>query len=213
MDAELSRTVLLTTAASVALFHTLLGVDHYLPFVALGRARGWTLGKVARITALCGAGHVVGSIALGAVGIALGAALGTLEWIESIRGALAAWGLVAFGVVYMAWAVHRLRRGGHEHAHVAPRTFWGMFIVFALGPCEPLIPVLMAPAFAHDWVLVAQVTGLFASVTIATMVAAALVGTAGLGLAPAGARLDRYANLLAGGAIACSGLAIQLLGI
>lgn len=221
MDVEASRTVLMTTAASVALLHTLVGVDHYLPFVALGHARGWSAGRVVRITALCGAGHVVGSIALGAVGIALGAALGSLAWVESVRGALAAWGLIGFGVVYMLWALRRLRRPGpattHGHAHthesMATPTFWALFIVFALGPCEPLIPVLMAPAFAHDWLLVAQVTALFAAVTIGTMVLAAWIGATGLRLAPAAAGLDRYANVLAGGAIACSGLAIQLLGI
>jgi nickel/cobalt exporter len=245
MEAELSRTVLLTTTASVALLHTLIGVDHYLPFVALGRARSWSLGRVAAVTALCGAGHVVGSIALGAIGIALGTALGTLTWVESVRGTLAAWGLIGFGVAYAGWALWRLRTPGHAHAHahvhdqspphvhdhvhadadahdhahahdqvpIRTVTFWGLFIVFALGPCEPLIPMLMAPAFAHDWLLIGQVAGLFAVVTIVTMVAAAVIGAAGLRLAPASAHLERYANVMAGGAIACSGLAIQLLGI
>ena len=117
----------------------------------------------------------------------------------------------------MAWAMVRLRRQGHSHANlsdeVGTSTFWGLFTVFALGPCEPLIPVLMAPAFAHDWVLVAQVTALFAAVTVGAMVAAACLGAAGMRLAGPGHALERYANVLAGGAIASSGLAIQLLGI
>ena len=36
-------TVLITTAAYLAFLHTLVGVDHSLPFVVLGKARGWSL--------------------------------------------------------------------------------------------------------------------------------------------------------------------------
>ena len=68
-----------------------------------------------------------------------------------------------------------------EHVHAHPNrkgivTFWSLFIVFALGPCEPLIPMLMVPAFAHDWALVWQVTGVFAGVTIVTMVGMSMIG-------------------------------------
>lgn len=235
MTEPVTRDVLLSAAASVALIHTLIGVDHYLPFVVLGRARKWSLKKVALITAACGVGHVLGSIALGFIGIAIGTAVGTLEWIESIRGALAAWGLIGFGLAYMSWSFIRMKRGQrhshahahadgsvhdhdhnhhkeHLHAHGASVTFWSLFIVFALGPCEPLIPVLMAPAFAHDWWLVAEVTGVFAAVTISAMVTMALLGATGLKFAPIG-RVEKYAGIMAGAAIASSGVAIQLLGI
>ena len=229
-------TPLLVAAVSIALVHTLIGVDHYLPFVVLGRARKWSLSKVASITALCGVGHVIGSIVLGFVGIGLGVAIGSLEWIESIRGSLASWGLIAFGLTYMTWAFVRMRRRhrhthvhthadgsvhSHEHDHhaehlhahgAASMTFWSLFVVFALGPCEPLIPVLMAPAFEQNWWLVAQVAALFSGATIATMVAMAVVGTLGLRLAPLKG-VERYGNVAAGAAIAGSGLAIQVLGI
>ncbi|MCP4805265.1 MAG: hypothetical protein GY913_02775 [Proteobacteria bacterium] len=201
---------LLGAACSIALVHTLIGVDHYLPFVVLGKARGWSLGKVAGLTALCGLGHVIGSILLGFIGIGAGVALGELEFIEGIRGSLAAWGLIGFGLVYMAWSWSRLRRGHHHPAH--SMTFWSIFIVFALGPCEPLIPLLMAPAFEHSWGLVAGVAGVFAAVTIGTMVSLACVGFLGLSVAPMKG-LERYANVLAGGAIAASGLMIQVFGI
>ena len=206
---------LLGAACSIALFHTLIGVDHYLPFVVLGRARGWSLKKVLGITALCGLGHVVGSIVLGFVGIGIGTAIGQLEWIESVRGELAAWGLIAFGLAYMSWAGFKLWRGqAHEHLHNEARTltFWSVFVVFALGPCEPLIPLLMAPAIEHSWGLVAGVAGLFAGTTILAMVTMAGLGWAGLGALKLKS-VQRYGNLLAGGAIAGSGLAIQVLGI
>ena len=51
------------------------------------------------VTAACGVGHVTGSILLGFVGISIGAALHRLQWIEGLRGDLAAWALTAFGLV------------------------------------------------------------------------------------------------------------------
>lgn len=231
-----SHTALLSLAVSLAAVHTLIGVDHYLPFVVLGRARGWSLRKVAGVAALCGLGHVVGSVLLGFIGIGIGAAVGELEIIESVRGSLAAWGLIGFGLIYMAIALRRLVRNTrhahvhahddgsvhhhdhdhhreHLHAHEAPGlTFWGVFIVFALGPCEPLIPVLMAPAFEHDWWLVAEVAALFSITTIGMMVTLAVAGAWGLSMARMDG-IERYGDMLAGGAIAGSGLAIQWFGI
>ena len=204
-------TSLLLAAVSVALVHTLIGVDHYLPFVVLGKARRWSLGRVLGITALCGLGHCIGSILLGFIGIGLGFAVGELEWVEGVRGSLAAWGLIAFGLVYMSWALWRGPRS-HSHEGHAKTTFWSVFIVFALGPCEPLIPLLMAPAWEHDWRAVAAVAGLFAGTTVLTMMLAAGIGSMGLRLSIFDG-LERYAHALAGGAIATSGLAIQVLGI
>ena len=89
---------------------------------------------------------------------------------------------------------------------------WGLFVVFALGPGEPLIPVLMVPAFEQDFLLVAQVAVVFSVTTVALMTGMAVLGAVGLRLAPLTA-VERYGNVLAGGAIAGSGVAIQLLGI
>lgn len=229
-------TALLAAAVSIALLHTLIGVDHYLPFVVLGRARKWSFKRVMAITALCGVGHCVGSVVLGFVGIGLGVAVGRLEWIEGIRGSLAAWSLIAFGLVYATWSMVRLARGrqhehvhahedgtlhSHEHDHHAEHlhphagkalTVWSVFIIFVLGPCEPLIPLLMAPAFEYDGLVVAAVAGAFGGTTVLTMMGAAAVGWWGLSL-KAFRGVERYANVLAGSAIAASGLAIQVLGI
>ena len=42
------------TAASIGVVHTLLGPDHYLPFVALARTRRWSTARTAAVTAACG---------------------------------------------------------------------------------------------------------------------------------------------------------------
>ena len=64
--------VLAVTAASVGFLHTLMGPDHYVPFIVLARARGWGIVRTALVTALCGVGHVLSSMALGLIGIAAG---------------------------------------------------------------------------------------------------------------------------------------------
>ena len=63
--------MLAVSAAAIAFAHTVLGPDHYLPFVAMARARGWSMSRTLRITLLCGAGHLAGSVVLGLAGIAL----------------------------------------------------------------------------------------------------------------------------------------------
>jgi len=234
-----SLSILMTTAVSIALIHTLVGVDHYLPFVVLGRARKWPMKKVLGITALCGLGHVIISIGLGFVGIGAGMALDHLEWIEGARGSVAAWALIAFGLVYATYSFIRTQRGKrHTHAHVHEDgtvhthehdhsvehmhthnamnrrtvTVWSLFIIFVLGPCEPLIPLLMAPAWEANWLWVAGVALVFSAVTIGTMVVMAWLGSLGLRWIAAPS-LERHANTLAGVAIATSGIMIQLLGI
>ena len=110
---------LLTTAAVVGLVHTLAGPDHYIPFIAMSKVGRWSLRKTLLITLACGAGHVLSSIVLGLIGIAASLAVAKLEWFEGRRGDLAAWLLLSFGVVYMAWGLRRaIRNRPHTHAHV-----------------------------------------------------------------------------------------------
>jgi len=111
--------LLVLTAASIGFIHTLLGPDHYLPFVALAKARRWSASRTAGITLACGIGHVLSSIVIGAIGIAAGSAVDRLVHIESWRGDIAAWLLFGFGLAYLAWGTKRALRGEtHSHVHV-----------------------------------------------------------------------------------------------
>jgi sulfite exporter TauE/SafE len=233
------ETILLAgTAAAIGLGHTLLGPDHYVPFIALSRARKWGASKTALITLACGLGHVLSSVVLGFIGIALGAALFSLEAIESFRGSVAAWFLIIFGFTYFVWGIHRaLRSRPHEHEHVhqdsgvhshththaaahshvhagksGSVTPWVLFIIFIFGPCEPLIPLVMYPAAGHDMATVVIVTATFALATIATMLAMVLVSYYGLSKISF-PKLERYSHALAGMAIFICGGAVKFLGL
>lgn len=107
------------TAAALGLVHTVIGPDHYLPFIVIGRARNWTLRKTLLVSFLAGLGHILSSVVLGFVGIALGIAVAKLQGVESARGAVAAWLLIGFGLAYFVWGLRRAWRDKpHAHPHL-----------------------------------------------------------------------------------------------
>jgi ABC-type nickel/cobalt efflux system permease component RcnA len=231
--------VLSLSAAAIAFVHTVLGPDHYLPFVAMARARRWSTRKTLRVTLICGTGHLAGSVALGVAGIVLGIQLSSLELLESARGNFAAWLLIGFGLAYTAWGLRQAWRnrphshwhshGGiaHEHvhshhqdhAHVHEKnrhgrsmTPWVIFVIFVLGPCEPLIPLLMYPAARESLAGVLVVTSVFGVVTVLTMVSVVALAIKGLAAARL-KRFERYGHAMAGTAILVCGLSVVFLGI
>jgi len=232
--------VLCATAASIGFIHTVFGPDHYLPFVVMSRARRWSAAKTAVITVLCGVGHVASSVALGLIGIAFGIAVMKLEAFEAFRGNLAAWAFIGFGLAYFVWGLHRAARNkphthihvhgeegmhSHEHAHTAEHahahevkdgkkniTPWILFTIFVLGPCEPLIPILMYPAAKSSMAGTMLVAGVFGAVTVSTMLGIVMASSWGISFAPLG-RMEKYAHAMAGATICLSGMAIQFLGL
>jgi len=110
---------LCAAAVTIAYFHTLYSPDHYVPFVAMSRVGGWSLRKTITVTLLCGIGHVASSVVLGFIGIAFGIVVLQLETLESLRGDLAGWLLLAFGLTYFTWGVVRaIRNQPHTHLHL-----------------------------------------------------------------------------------------------
>jgi sulfite exporter TauE/SafE len=233
MTTELNA--LIVTAASIGFFHTILGPDHYLPFVMMSWSRKWSTAKTTLITFLCGLGHIGSSVVLGLIGVSLGLAVKRLEVVESTRGNVAAWLLIAFGLVYFVWGLRRAYRSQphshshshtdegahahvhshhieHSHVHDASAAPWPLFVIFVFGPCEPLIPVLMYPAAKNSVFGLIVVTCVFGTVTIATMLGAVLLARVGVNFTRL-ARLQRYSHVIAGATICLCGLAIQFLGL
>jgi len=203
--------LLCATAVAVGAIHTILGPDHYLPFVAMSQAGGWHARKTLGVTIACGLGHVAGSVAIGCVGLLLGIAVMRLETLEAIRGDVAAWLLIGFGLAYLVSGVMRAnRRALHEHAHgTSVWAPWLAFLVFVFGPCEPLIPLLMYPAAQASYGAVAAVAGGFALATIGTMVAAVMAMRYGLSWV----RLPdpgRFSHALAGLVILLCGVLVKV---
>ncbi|MBN1924424.1 MAG: sulfite exporter TauE/SafE family protein, partial [Prolixibacteraceae bacterium] len=117
---------------------------------------------------------------------------------------------------------------GHEHEHKEANgltlgttyqegttnqkvnlTPWILFLVFVLGPCEPLIPVLMYPAAQASTAGLVTVTLVFALTTISTMVGVVLAVNYGVNFIKIKI-LEKYTHVIAGATIALSGVLILL---
>ncbi len=106
---------------------------------------------------------------------------------------------------------HPSRTAQRAMALDSRRLVPGLFIIFILGPCEALIPLMAAPALGSGSgsVLVASVFGL---ATTATMLGLVALGYLGLNFKAMG-RIEPHMQWLAGFAIAASGLSVEFLGI
>jgi nickel/cobalt transporter (NicO) family protein len=212
-----SLTWLLAVAAvTIGSLHT-LAPDHWVPFAALARAQAWSRGRTARITALCGFGHVTVSALLGLLALFFGVELLKLvgERMEAVAGLL----LIGFGLVY---AIYGLRRAagmhlhGHHHAHfdhvhdARRMTPWALFVLFSADPCVAVIPILFAAA-PLGALRASLVVGAYEVATIATMVALVLPAAAAARRVT-GHWVEHYGDAAAGAVIASVGLFVAVLG-
>ena len=204
------------TAATVGSLHT-LAPDHWVPFAALARAQRWSAGRTARVTVLCGFGHVTTSVILGVVAILFGLGLVTAfgHRVESWGGLL----LIAFGLAYAVWGLRRTagaRLHGHVHAHydhvhdAARLTPWTLFLLFSADPCVAVIPLVVAAA-PFGAAAVAAVAAVYEAATIATMTVLTLAAWRGV-TALRFPWLDHYGDAAAGGLIAALGIVLLRLG-
>ena len=204
--------VLLMSAATLGVIHTLLGPDHYLPFIVLSKARNWTRTRTMWITFISG--------------------------VEANRGNVVGWMLIAFGLLYSAYGIFKyFRRGTHVHfpaflrpksirhkdLHLADKdlkkendagrlTPWILFLIFVFGPCEVLIPMLVYPAAEHSGLGIFLVALVFGTATIGTMLVVVWLGYKGLSFIKLKGKEYRI-HLFAGAVILLAGIGMQFLGL
>lgn len=226
--------ILMIAAVSIACLHTVTGPDHYLPFIALSKSRGWSFTKTIGWTVVCGCGHVWSSVLLGLGGAAIGWSLSKVSWMENIRGGIAGWVMLVFGFIYGIWGLYRAYKNNphkhfdlqddgsiyvYQHKHgeaVAPQdrhkvTPWVMFIIFILGPCEPMIPLLYFPAAKNSWAGMVLLIIVYTIVTLLTMVTMVILGYFGIAFVQT-EKLERYVHALGGLTIFICGAGMLFLG-
>lgn len=226
--------ILLFTAVATAAFHTLIP-DHWLPFVLIGRARGWSARETATYSGLSASVHAALSVALGLVTLRVGlsAASAMGRHLESASGTL----LVAFGLAYAAWA---WRKGGHfhpggalahryaevercdgqegpqhpEHLHYHADEGWiregrgrSAFYLALIVGANPCVLILpiMLATAEHGAASVALVTLAYSLTTVGLMVGLSVVGVAGSRRIPVPAAARHMET--------ASGLLIALVGV
>ncbi|MCW3108702.1 MAG: hypothetical protein JWQ09_3208 [Segetibacter sp.] len=226
--------VLMIAAVSIACLHTITGPDHYIPFIALSKSRGWSFTRTIFWTVVCGCGHVWSSVLLGLGGAAIGWSLSKVSWLENIRGGLAGWALVGFGIAYCIWGLIKAKKGSqhkhfdvyddgsiyvYEHKHgqaVPPKerhtvTPWVMFLIFVLGPCEPMIPLLYFPAAKNSLAGMMLLIIVYTIFTLAAMLLMVVLGYYGFSFLKT-EKLEKYVHALGGMTIFICGAGMVFLG-
>lgn len=204
---------LLAAAAGVGFGHAVLP-DHWVPLAVLGRARRYPLSKIARLSGLAGVAHVLLSIVLGAVIVAIG--LQFRSAVSSAQDAVIGGLLIATGLGFGALqATGRGRHDhdhddhhhddhhddhGHGHVHADPEAGHGIGRLAAImvpfgaaaSPDLTILPVFLAATTAGVATAVGSVV-IFGAVTIGTIVGLTL-GAARGGYQVKGEWLDRWGN-------------------
>ena len=217
--------VLLLSALSIGFVHTLMGPDHYIPFIAMAKARKWSLTKTIVITTIGGICHVGSALLLGLIGVAVGLTVTKLNFITSAEVSLAAWFLIVFGLLYFSWGIRNVackKEHAHEHWHpghshsddkksLKEITPWILFAILILGPCEALIPLIIYPAACGQSFSVILITILFTAATLFTMLFVVITAVWGVKQLKF-PFLEQYGNAIAGLILFSTGCVIKVFG-
>jgi hypothetical protein len=210
---------LLAAAAGVGFGHAILP-DHWVPLAVLGRTRRYPLSRVARLSGLAGVAHVLVSIILGAVIIAVG--LQFRSSVEHAQDTIIGCILIATGIGFLLLELtghghhHDHEHHDHEHrhnyAHPHPGGLAAVMVPFgaAASPDLTILPVFLAATTAGVATAVGAVV-IFAAVTIGTIMGLTLAAARG-GYQIRGEWLERWGNLFTAGVLAAIGVLV-LLGI
>jgi nickel/cobalt transporter (NicO) family protein len=224
---------LLAAAAGVGFGHAILP-DHWVPLAVVGRTRRYPLSRIARLSSLAGVAHVLVSIALGAVIIAIG--LQFRSTIEHAQNTIIGCILIATGIGFLVLELtghghhhhdhdgdhdhddpgdhHHHHDGEHGHDHPdepRPRRVSGLATVMvpfgaAASPDLTILPVFLAATTAGIATAVGSLL-IFAAVTIGTIVGLTLAAARG-GYQIQGEWLERWGNVFTAAVLAVIGLLV-----
>lgn len=191
---------LIAAAAGVGFGHAILP-DHWVPLAVVGRTRRYPLRRVARLSGLAGITHVLVSVVLGGVIIAIG--LQFRSAVLHAENAIVGGVLIATGVLFAVYDLagrgHRhlnaeADRGPHAEHHHEPggddgvrsrrsqifRRTAGIVVPFgaAASPDLTILPVFLAAAAAGVGAAIGSLVA-FALATIGTFVLLTVAATAG----------------------------------
>lgn len=166
---------------------------HWLPFVLVGRAQGWTLRRVAMVVVAAALAHVAVTAVFGALVVVAGVALD--RWVHGVLPHLSAALLFLFGAFYLARYWHRTavpdcKGCEHDEPKVSDKAaVLGLIALMAASPGEVLLPLYLTSA-THGVALFLSLTAGFALGTIAGMLVLTSLAMAGYSVL----RLERWAR-------------------
>ena len=182
---------LLAAAAGVGFGHAILP-DHWVPLAVVGRTRRYPLARVARLSSVAGVAHVLVSIVLGAVIIAVG--LQFRSAVQSSQDTIIGCILILTG---LGFAILELTGHGHHHGHEHGHAHGLAAIMIPFGaaasPDLTILPVFLAATTAGLATAISSLV-IFAAVTIGTIVGLTLLACFG-GYQIRGQWLERWGNV------------------
>jgi nickel/cobalt transporter (NicO) family protein len=192
---------LLAASAGVGFGHAILP-DHWVPLAVVGRTRRYPLSKIARLSGLAGVAHVLISIVLGAVIIAIG--LQFRSTVQNAQDTIIGCLLIATDIGFAHSHGHSHEHGdhdhyGHDHDHHQRRGVRGLAAIMvpfgaAASPDLTILPVFLAAAAAGTATTLGSIV-IFAAVTIGTIVGLTLTAAKG-GYQIRGQWLERWGNTI-----------------
>jgi hypothetical protein len=205
---------LLAASGGVAFGHAVLP-DHWVPLALIGRTRRYPLARVARLSGLAAVAHVLVSVLLGGVIVAIG--LQFRSRVEHAQDAIIGSLLIATGVGFAVLELtgHGNLQHGLDHDHGAAhphttrrRALLAVMVPFgaAASPDLTILPVFLAAAAAGVGTAIGSLI-VFAAVTIATIIALTMFATVG-GYQVRGQWLDRWGNLFTAAVLVAIGVLV-----
>jgi len=215
---------LLAAAAGVGFGHAILP-DHWVPLAVIGRTRRYPLSRIARLSGLAGIAHVLVSIVLGAVIIAVG--LQFRSTVEHAQDTIIGCILIATGIGFVVLEAtgrghhHDHEHGDHgehddhDHDHRAQRgpnaRLSGLAAIMvpfgaAASPDLTILPVFLAATTAGVATAVGSLA-IFVAVTIGTIVGLTLAAARG-GYQIRGEWLERWGNVFTAVVLVTIGLLV-----
>ncbi len=205
--------------------------DHWLPLAVVGRSRRYSLARVARLSTLAGVAHVLVSLILGGVIVAVGLQFrGSVESAQStIVGSILIATAALLTLLEVTGRGHGHAHGGDpvhagdhihvgDHAHLPghsqsqaesqPRSLIPFMVSFgaAASPDLTILPVFLAATAAGVGTAIGSLA-VFAVVTVATFVLLTLAATVG-GYQLRARWLEKGGNLLTAGLLLVLGVLV-----
>jgi nickel/cobalt transporter (NicO) family protein len=220
---------LLAAAAGVGFGHAVLP-DHWVPLAVLGRTRRYPLSRIARLSGMAGVAHVLVSILLGGLIVAIG--LQFRSSIQSAQDTVIGAVLIATGIGFVALELsgrgHRHDTGHHHHEHGhrhddhhrdhhaedgqagRARGLTAVIVPFgaAASPDLTILPVFLAAATVGIATAIGSIV-VFAAVTVGTIVGLTVAAARG-GYQIQGQWLERWGNVLTALVLAVIGLLVLM---
>lgn len=172
---------LVLSGFSVALLHAAIPT-HWLPFVMIGRTRGWSRRQIFCAVMIAGGGHIVATTLLGIAVARFGVELN--ETFEEVFH----WGVAALLIALGLWLAFRAPHGrACDHCHGREKlipeatdraALWGLFLTLTLSPCELFLPIYLTAA-PYGWIGITSLSLVLAVATFGGMMALTWVALAG----------------------------------